>query len=373
MRYTIVLVAIIASGQTFREHTVATGLKGGYQVVPADMNGDGKLDLIALASGMTELVWFENPKWERHVIVSNVARTINVAAHDTDGDGTPELVLAHEFANDAKKSIGIVSVLRSTSDPRQPWTITEIDRLTTSHRIRWADFTGSGWKVAVNAPLTGAAASAPKYDDNVPLVYYDPRDWKRQTINESNRGVVHGILIDDWNSDGRDDLLTASFLGIHVHSLQPDGRWLRTEFAKGDPSEWPKSGSSDVATGSADGARFIAAVEPWHGNQVAVYSPKRTVIDDTLADGHTILTADFDGDGEDEIVAGCRGGPRSVFLYRRTNGKWERRTVDAGPIAAAACAAADLNGDGRIDLTCIGSATANLKWYENVPASVPTR
>ena len=36
-------------------------------------------------------------------------------------------------------------------------------------------------------------------------------------------------------------------------------------------------------------------------------------------------------------------------------------------MAAAACAVADLNGDGRTDIACIGSATANLKWYENLP------
>src|SRR5262245_61088333 len=52
----------------FTEHTIATGLRRGYQVVVADLNRDGKPDLIALASGMPELVWFENPSWERHVI-----------------------------------------------------------------------------------------------------------------------------------------------------------------------------------------------------------------------------------------------------------------------------------------------------------------
>ena len=34
--------------------------------------------------------------------------------------------------------------------------------------------------------------------------------------------------------------------------------------------------------------------------------------------------------------------------------------------APAACAIADLNGDGRPDIACIGAATANLKWYENL-------
>ena len=64
-------------------------------------------------------------------------------------------MLAHEFSNEAKNSIGIVSVLRHKGDPQERWTVQEIDRLTTSHRIRWADLTGSGRKVAVNAPLTG--------------------------------------------------------------------------------------------------------------------------------------------------------------------------------------------------------------------------
>src|SRR5215471_19352345 len=60
----------VTSGHTsFREHTIATDLTGGYQVVVSDINHDGKPDLIALASGLSELVWFENPGWQRHVIV----------------------------------------------------------------------------------------------------------------------------------------------------------------------------------------------------------------------------------------------------------------------------------------------------------------
>ena len=60
-------------------------------------------------------------------------------------------MLASEFANQAKDSIGIVSVLRPNGDPREPWTATEIDRLTTSHRLRVADIFGNGKPVVVNA------------------------------------------------------------------------------------------------------------------------------------------------------------------------------------------------------------------------------
>ena len=127
----------------FAEHLIAAGLKGGYQVVIADLNKDGKPDIIALASGMTELVWFENPKWKRHVLATDLTRMINLAAWDTDGDGIPEIVLAHGFANEAKSSMGIVSVLQHGPDPMQPWKAIEIDRIPTSHRLRWADIYGN--------------------------------------------------------------------------------------------------------------------------------------------------------------------------------------------------------------------------------------
>ena len=384
MRHTVFLLFCCAldaaTPARFVEHLIATGLKGGYQVVAADLNHDGKPDLIALASGMPELVWYENPTWERHVIAGGFSRMINCAAWDTDGDGIPEIVLASGFDNQPKNSAGILSVLHHDGDPRRPWKVTEIDRLTTSHRLRWADIYGTGKKVLINAPLTGPHAEAPDYRDHTPLVFYRPGEWKREWIGDENEGVVHGIYIVDWDGDGREDILTASFVGIDLYQLGKQGLWSRTEIVKGDPAPWPKSGSSDVAVGHLSGRRFIAAIEPWHGNQVVLYQQQgqawqRRIVDDSLVDGHTIWAADLNGDGSDEIIAGFRGGKYGVSIYYADDAQgrhWSKQTLDDGGTAAAACAAADLNGDGRIDVACIGAATANLKWYENLGSS-PTR
>ena len=357
----------------FAEHTIATDLGGGYQVIAVDMNRDHKPDLIAVSTDSTELVWFENPRWEKHVIARGFARMINVAAWDIDGDGIPELALAHEFDSNARQSAGIVSLLHHNGDPRQVWTVREIDRLPTSHRLRWADIDGSGHKVLVNAPLTGMKSSPPDYRDFVSLVFYRGGDWKREIITDKERGVMHGLLVCDWDSNGRDDILTGSFLGIHLHRFNPDGSWTRTELTRGDPSPPPACGTSDLAVGHLQGERFLAAIEPWHGNQVVVYLTvqarwQRSVIDDSLVDGHTILTADLNGDGRDEIVAGMRGRGHKLYIYQstdRTGRTWERRELDGGGMAAASCVALDLAGKGRVDLVCIGSATHNLKWYEN--------
>src|ERR1019366_1610703 len=336
----------------FAEHTVATGLTGGYQVVAVDMNHDGKIDLVALASGMTELGWFENPGWQRHVIAGNLSGMINMAAWAVDGDR-------------------IVSVLRHNGDPRQPWSIREIDRLPTSHRLRWADIDGSGKKVVINQPLTAANVEHPEDHAHTPLAFYRPGEWKRQTISEQDEGVVHCIYIVDWDGDGRNEILTAGFTGIHLYKLGGDGRWSRTEIAKGDPAPWPKSGSSDVAVGQLGKRRYLAAIEPWHGNQVAIYQESagtwpRHVIDDSLSDGHTILTADLNGDGFDEVIAGYRGKGVNVYYAQDAKGvEWTKVVLD-NSLAAATANLKWYENLGRPDIACIGAATANLKWYENL-------
>jgi hypothetical protein len=355
----------------FLEHTIASGLKGGYQVVTADLNRDGKVDLIALASGMSDLVWFENPGWQRHTIAGNFTQMINVVVLSS-GDH-PVIVLASGFSSEAKNSTGIVSVLEPEGDVRHPWKVREIDRLPTSHRLRLADLDGNGNSVVVNAPLTAADTAGPDYRGRTPLVYYRPNEWKRLLLDDSIEGVMHGIHIIDWDGDGREEILSASFLGIHLHRLGVNDRWIATELAKGNPAPWPKSGASDVAVGRLGGRRFLCAIEPWHGNQVTLYREDqgqwlRQVLDDSFIEGHAIYTADLNEDGFDEIIAGFRGKGGSVYIYTaedKEGVRWKRHSLDQGGISAASCAVADLNGDGKPDIACIGSSTANLKWYEN--------
>lgn len=358
----------------FIAHTIDTDLNGGYQVVIADLNHDGKPDIIALAGGLHELRWYENPGWQKHVIVSDIDAPINAAAFDVDGDGIPEIALAYGFSTVYAKSPGIIAILTHNGDPTAPWISKEIDRLPTSHRLRFADIDGNGKKVLVNFPLIGAHAVAPDYRDRVPLVMYRPGEWKRELIAEDS-GVVHGILPVQWNGEPRESLLSGSFSGVFLQQFIA-GQWTRTKLLDGDPDAWPKSGASDIVVGrlgKSGDERYLATIEPWHGNEIVVYRKsggawKRHVIDDTIADGHTIVVGDLDGDGNDEIVVGERAGKRSVYVYRLVNAaedRWTKEALDDGGMAAAGCAVADLNGDKRLDVVCIGTATANLKWYEN--------
>ena len=123
----------------FEAHTITKSVKFGYQLVAADLNADGKKDLIAIDERATELAWFENPSWNRHVLAVDVPRPLNAACCDIDGDGIPEVVLAYRFESRPEESVGNVVLLTSGSDVRQPWTPREIDRVPTAHRVRWID------------------------------------------------------------------------------------------------------------------------------------------------------------------------------------------------------------------------------------------
>jgi hypothetical protein len=257
--------------------------------------------------------------------------------------------------------------------PTEPWTMKEIDRTPTAHRVRWLDADGKG-KVLVNAPLIGAHSIAPEYKDAVGIYWYRGPDWQRQTLTAADSGVIHGLAVTPWKGSKGEALLSASFNGVFVHQLH-NGSWTRERVVTGDPAPWPQSGTSDVEPGRAgDGGRYLAAIEPWHGNKVAVYvangeSWRRHVLDESVTDGHTLVTGDLDSDGTDEIIVGERGGKRSIYLYRAasaTADAWTREVLDDGGMAGAGCAVADMNADGKMDVVCIGTATANLKLYENL-------
>ncbi|MGD0579968.1 MAG: VCBS repeat-containing protein [Bryobacteraceae bacterium] len=377
MKTTILLVATLAGAAAlaappeirFEAHTIATGLTGGYHVAIADLNGDGKPDIIALAAGLSELVWYENPGWQRHVIVSGRKDMINLAVGYIHG--VPRILLAEGFSMNPAESAGNIWMLHPQGDPRQPWEMRPIDRLPTSHRLRAGVF-GSGNTIGfVNAPLAGPHSTAPDYRDAISLALYlySAGSWKRELISTDLHGVLHGIYVTDWDGDGRDDFFTASFEGIHLFLNTRTG-WVKRKISAGDPSPWPKCGSSDVTVVKGPRGRELAAIEPWHGNQVVIYhenqgSWSRQVIDSSLEDGHTLVAADFDGDGDEEVVAGFRKGHSLVLYHANGQGGWTRRIIDER-ISATGCAIANLNASPHPGLVCIGSATADLVWYENV-------
>ena len=356
----------------FKVRTITESIKFGYQLVAADLNADGREDLIAIDEQATELAWFENPGWDRHVLAVDVPRPLNVACCDIDGDDVPEVVLAYRFESRPEKSVGNVVLLKTGPDVRLPWTQREIDRVPTAHRVRWIDPQGNGNKVLLLGPMVGKRFP-PLEGDRVPIYLYRPGTWQRETLSCEPGGVLHAIHPVSWDGGPRQQLLTASFLGLHRLEFV-DGKWEVMHLSVGDPSPWPQCGSSEVRLGHMGKQRFLATIEPWHGNQVVVYFPQkeqwlRTVVEDQMRNGHALAIGDLDGDGNDEIVCGFRGKGHQLSIYQAEDAygrSWHKTVLDDGGMAGADCLIEDFTGDGCPDIVCIGASTGNVKLYENL-------
>ncbi len=363
-----VAAPLTAGGLNFRTHTIEADLQSGYQVIAVDIDRNGLPDVVGLSQQSETLYWYENPSWKRRALVSGMQRMITLAAADLDSDGVPEIALGTHFDQTDETSEGRVYIVEHRGDPDRLWKAEEIDRLPTTHRLRFVDLDSDGAVELVNSPLTGPGCRKPLFDCDTPLIFYEPGDWKRQYVTEDLDGVVHGMREADWNGSV---IMTASMGGVVIFRWDGEG-WDRRHPAAGDPRERPFNGASEIRLGRLNGERFLSTIEPWHGNQVVVYRQwagddrPREVITDSLRDGHVLNIADFDGDGNDELVTGSRGEPFSLALYRFEDDRWKRYALDEGGLSAAGCDIVDLDSDNDLDMVCIGARTDNIKWYENL-------
>jgi hypothetical protein len=103
---TIPSVAADPAFPKFKPQEIATDLTVGYAVLIEDINEDKKPDIVVVDS--KRVVWYENPTWKVHTILTSKAKTDNVCitALDIDGDGHRDLVIGADWEPSNTKSGG---------------------------------------------------------------------------------------------------------------------------------------------------------------------------------------------------------------------------------------------------------------------------
>jgi len=172
-----------------------------------------------------------------------------------------------------------------------------------------------------------------------------------------------------------DSLLVASSEGANWYYFDaPNGQFKTFHITDGDQTNASIGfrGCSNAIPGRIgdDPYAYIATIDPFHGNVVALLTRtkgqtltdepwKRRVLD-TFGEftpkhqgtAHHIVTADFDGDGEDEFLVALRGPMphQGVFYYKIIDlalGLVERWRVTS--VSTSLIAVGDFDGDGHLD------------------------
>jgi len=408
--YFVTAFAAAADFPRFKVQEIDTGLKIGYAVLTADIDGDKKPDIVVV--DQHKLVWYQNPgkpgaDWKKRVMLDGKTKPDNVcaAALDLDGDGLPEIVLGSAWKPFDTANAGQLGWVRRGKTLDAEWTYHELPCDEPSvHRVRVFDIDGDGKPEIVHVPLMGRGATAQgSWLDGRPVRVVALRvpakepekkeNWTVEVLSEELH-VCHNFWpVYPAPVPGRPRIpviLVTAYEGVFALTRGPDGsnEWKALKVGDGNQANPGGSrGASEVKQGQVgEGRPVIATIEPWHGNQVVTYTPAgkagewdRQVIDEQLRWGHAVWFADLDGDGADELIVGVRDDPnpkagdkhtlrRGVRVYRCTDGRgaeWERLLLDEGGVAVEDLCAADLDGDGRIDIVAVGRATGNARIYWN--------
>ncbi|MFD0200671.1 MULTISPECIES: FG-GAP repeat domain-containing protein [Saccharothrix] len=394
-------------GIGFVPHLVDADPQDGYWIQAADVDGDGRLDLVT--SGLTtgRVSWYRNPgephgPWRKHPIIE-LDKPVALDCGDIAGEGRADIVICHDYGNcmfGCGEHDGKISWLRNPGDGSTPWEKREIGELVATHRLALGHFTGTTGAQLMALPVVGPAGGSAGVDQPVRVTLYDrPANvlagtpWPCTTLNNTDFRIVHGVVVERFAGTpypDRDSLLLACEEGIQWFGPGPDGAWRRIPLHPGAPLQKPPAGmtrgfrgSGNLAVGRLGDHQFgyIAAIEPFHGNTLAVYTRRATdtgpgggawqrtvlaVFGDPETPGHAVghhvVAADFDGDGNDEFLVALRGPApwQGVLYYKidvRDGAVAQCTSATVSTHSAARIAVADFSGDGRLDFAATGYFT----------------
>lgn len=337
-----------------------------------DVNRDGKLDIVSGGS------WYESPSWKEHKLrdVEMIRGRYDDYSNlplDVNADGFTDLV----SVNYRSKSLYWV---QNPGNGRDLWTRHVIDTPGSSETGRLVDIDGDG-KMDV---LPNGTQFAAWYEVHREAGVDGQGDatWLRHDLPSELIG--HGIGCGDINGDGRNDIVSPN--GWAEGPEKPrTGRWIwHPEFRLHRDCGLPivvhdvdGDGDKDLIWGRGHNIGLYWSEQTTDGNGDRMW--RQHAIDTSWSEAHSIMLADIDGDGTEDLVAGKRYlghdgkdpgeyDPLVIYWYGfdKSQKVWHRHLVswgdDCGFDLDPKCA--DIDGDGDIDI--LAAARSGLFLLENL-------
>ncbi|TDB63987.1 FG-GAP repeat domain-containing protein [Arundinibacter roseus] len=376
------VTAVFAQNPTFKAEVIDAKISIGYGLATGDVDGDGRLDV--LMADQKEIVWYQNPgsagsTWVRHVLAANLTERDNVciAARDIDGDGKVEVAVGAQWnpgeTRNANES-GAVFYLIPPADRTARWEPVRLHHEVTIHRMHWVQDSDGAFQLMV-LPLHGEGNEKGE-GKAVQLIAFDvPQNpkglWAYQLV-DTGMHMTHNMEPME---------VKGAFLGMAVAGKEGVQVFLKGVDGWAASGNWMvlNQGVGEIRTGKLGTSQlFTTTIEPMHGNSLVVYTKDaRAVLTDRLNQGHALVTGDFLGLGRDQIVMGWREknpaeqvGVRLYMASDPAGSTWQEYALDEKVnMACEDIRAADLDGDGDLDLVAAGRATKNvvIYWNKRIP------
>lgn len=307
----------------FLEHTISTEIDGVESIVAADLDGDDDIDLVAASSTEDQITWFENsggrsPYFTPHTISSSVYGAKSLSVADVNGDGRLDVIACsaedhrivwHENQGGRRVSF-VPHVVETTVDTPRVFAALDFDRdmdvdfIGVPATRPWIElfendgkpqpsFTSRRIEISSFGPRAIATADIDG-DDDLDLILAG--EQRLETASETRLGPTL-LWVENREADSAafdpHVILSSNFVGIDVSATDIDG-----------------DGDLDLIAVLFRGSGLTPYLTPdsqlvWLENDGG--SPpdfEMRIIESSQELGHwSIYPADLDGDGDPDIVA----------------------------------------------------------------------
>jgi hypothetical protein len=287
-----------------------------------------------------DLVWYQNPGWQKHLISNRYAVRTDLEVADINSDGQSDLAVLTDS--------GLVIFW----GPEWKSTLIASDRY---HDIELADLDADG-----DLDIVARSQSLFNYNNgNAVYIYRQDtgNDWQKITLPAPHG---EGMTLADMDGDGFQDVVvnrqwlqSPGSLGLDkpwlAHHYAVDWQWDDVFVATGD---FNNDGREDIVLSPAEEAKQFYRIS-WFQAPAKGESWQQHIIDDQVeAVHHFVAAADVNNDGEVDVLTAemNQGQPPNevkVYLNGAAGLSWVKQVVGSG--ASHSMQLLDVDGDFDMD------------------------